>query len=228
MKKIRNTGIIIFFILMITGFAFMFGQNKPESSNAAVNITNTTNQQLYLALAKSKANNLVNQKNNASSDNEDTVIVNVTNFGRSNPFKPFVEKSIFVNDSMYQIPQINVPRPPEFNPDPNFSTLFGIKVSGILYDAIRPSAIINVDKNDYLVHKGDFLFNFYVKDITPDKIAIKYGNNTYRAGIGEIIEGIVNINPVNNRQVSASYGSEPKPDSRLSNPVNLPTLPTLR
>ncbi|MDD3014326.1 MAG: hypothetical protein PHC34_11545 [Candidatus Gastranaerophilales bacterium] len=226
MKKIRNIGLILFFILIISGSAFVLAQNRSESSNVSMNMANNSNQSMYLALAQSKKSNFNNQqtKTLSNEDDEDTVIINVSNFGRSNPFKPFVEKSL-MNDSLFQNPQINVPKPPEYDPDPNFSTLLGIKVSGILYDNTRPSAIINVDNNDYLVHKGDFLFNFYVKDITSDKIAIKYENNIYKAGIGEIIEGIINVNPVRSKQMFADYK---KSDIKLVNPVNLPALPTLR
>jgi Tfp pilus assembly protein PilP len=208
----------------------MLGQNRLGSNNISVDMSNNTNQPMYLALAQSKNRNTNKEQSNVSSNNnEETVVINVSNFGRSNPFKPYVEKSIILNQPSFQESFINVPKPPEYQPDPNFSTLFGIKVSGILYDAVKPSAIINVDNSDYLVHKGDYLFNFYVKDITYDKIAIKYRNNVYRAGIGEIIEVIVNINPVQ-RKPSIGYNKAQSSSSniKLVNPVNLPSLPTLK
>jgi|GEM_PF-2671756 len=229
MKKIRNISLILFSILLITGSAFVLGQNRHGLSSVSVNMANNTNQPVYLALSQPKNNNSNNQQPNTFvNSDEETVIINVSNFGRSNPFKPFVEKSLII-DSVFQNPLINnIPKPPEYDPDPNFSTLFGIKVSGILYDASKPSAIINVDNSDYLVHKGDFLFNFYVKDITSDKIAIKYGNNIYRAGIGEIIEGIINVNPVQRKPTTGYKRVQSPSDIKLINPVNLPTLPTLK
>jgi hypothetical protein len=215
---------------MIAGSAFVLGKNKFDSSSVSVKIANNANKPLYLALAKSPNDNFSNPMSNIAlgGDDEDTVIINVSNFGRSNPFKPYVENSLLINGPSYQNPLINVPPPPEYNPDPNFTTLFGVKVSGILYDVRRPSAIVNVDKNDYLVHEGDYLFNFYVYDITSDKVAIKYRNNIYRAGIGEVIEGIVNVNPVQSKKMFAGSGYKPATSSiKLVNPVNLPTLPTL-
>lgn len=217
MKKIKTIGISLIFILLIAETVFIFCQNTGNNDKVSANLVSDQNQLTYLALAK--ASGKPAQKSTKIIDDEESVVVNVSNLGRSNPFKPYTEKSLIMN----QIPVINVPQPPQLNSDPTYTTLFGIKVSGILYDSKRPSAIINVDNADYLVHKGDFLFNFYVNDITYDKVAIKYGNNIYRAGIGEIIEGIVNINPVNNRSVTGT-ASNPS----LSNPVNLPSLPTLR
>lgn len=218
MKKIKIIGVTLILLLLIAETVFIICQNSGNEEKVSANLANNQNQLTYLALSKPTAKPV--QKDTKIIDDEESVVVNVSNLGRSNPFRPYSEKSLTINK---QIPIINVPQPPQLNADPNYTTLFGIKVSGILYDARRPSAIINVDNMDYLVHKGDFLFNFYVSDITFDKIAIKYGNNVYRAGIGEIIEGIVNINPVNNRSVSGSAST-----SSLSNPVNLPSLPTLR
>jgi len=228
MKKIQIISLILLSIITTSGFVFVLGQNKPGQNDASINMTGNTSQPVYLALAQPKKTNSDNQKTSTTSnaDNDETVVINVSNFGRSNPFKPFVEKSLIINETISQPPLINVPRPPEYNPDPNLSTLMGIKVSGIMYDASRPSAIIKIDKSDYLVHKGDFLFNFYVKDITSSKVAIKYRNNTYKAGIGEIIEGIVNINPVKNKQIYAdNKESDSTRNIKLVNPVNLPTLP---
>jgi hypothetical protein len=217
MKKIKTIGFSLLFIILIAETAFILCQNKSEPVDVSANLTSNQNQLSYMALARPTDKT---KKTPAKLiDDEETVVLNVSNIGRSNPFRPYTEKSLIMNS----VPIINIPQPPQYSPDPNFTTLFGIKVSGILYDTRRPSAIINVDNTDYLVHKGDFLFNFYVKDITVDKIAVKYGNNVYKAGIGEVIEGIVNINPVNNRQLSGNTSG-----AKFVNPVDLPTLPTLR
>ena len=99
--------------------------------------------------------------------------------------------------------------------------LMEIKVSGILYDPNGSSAIITVADKDYLVHKGDMLFNYYIKDITSDKVAVKTGNNIYRAGIGEILGEGVNIDPV--RGINKMFGGSKKvgtlPEVQLISPT---------
>lgn len=121
---------------------------------------------------------------------EEKVIISVNNFGRANPFLPFQEESVVTGRSVNTLPP-----PPMYEPDPEIEKLLQVKVSGILYDPSGSSAIINVDNQDYLVHKGDMLFDYYVKDITKDKVAVKYRNNVYKAGIGEVI-GEVKADPV--------------------------------
>ena len=153
----------------------------------------------------------------AANKTMDTVIVGVDNLGRSDPFKPYQEKSLLFN-----IP--DVPQPPQYDPNSPVANLVKIKVNGLLYNPKGSSAIINVNNEDYLVHKGDMIFDYYIKDITYDKIIIRYGNNSYKAGIGEIIDGSVNINPV--ERVNRKYavgGKLPKlPEIKISDPTYLP------
>lgn len=154
-----------------------------------------------------------------SNENEEKVIISINNFGRTNPFKPFHETSLIANTGLP-----NLPPPPTYNPevDPGITKLLEIKVSGILYDpegASKSSAIINVNENDYLVHKGDLLFEYFIKDITKEKVVIKYGDNVYKAGIGEII-GEVNSDPV--RGIDKRFGGSNKRISSLP-AINLVT-----
>ena len=80
-------------------------------------------------------------------------------------------------------------------------------VSGILYDKYSPSAILNIEGNDYLVKKGDVVNNYKVLNIAQDSVTVKLGNNTYKAGIGQILtEGSVNYNNVSN--LSKKFGGE--------------------
>jgi hypothetical protein len=72
-------------------------------------------------------------------------------------------------------------------------------VSGILFDKYSPSAILNIEGNDYLVKKGDVVNNYHVLSILPDSVTVKLGANVYKAGIGEILtEGSLNYNEVSN------------------------------
>ena len=60
-----------------------------------------------------------------------------------------------------------------------------IAVSGIMYDEVKPSAIITYNDNDYFVQKGDRLDNYKIIDIARNHVTIALGNNTYRANVGE-------------------------------------------
>ena len=76
-----------------------------------------------------------------------------------------------------------------------------------MYDKFSPSAILNIEGNDYLVKKGDVVNKYKVLNITQNSVTVKLGNNTYNAGIGEILtEGSVNYNDVSN--LSKKFGGE--------------------
>lgn len=68
------------------------------------------------------------------------------------------------------------------------------KVVGIMYNPDSPSAIINVDKKDYLVRPGDKIIDekYKVVKINPNWITVTMGANVYSAAIGELFskEGI--------------------------------------
>ena len=80
-------------------------------------------------------------------------------------------------------------------------------VSGILFDKYSPSAILNIEGNDYLVKKGDVVNNYKVLNILQDSVTVKLGENVYKAGIGEILtEGALNHNNVSN--LENKFGGE--------------------
>ena len=58
-----------------------------------------------------------------------------------------------------------------------------------------------------VVKKGDVVNNYKVLNIAQDSVTVKLGNNTYKAGIGQILtEGSVNYNHVSN--LSKKFGGE--------------------
>jgi hypothetical protein len=80
-------------------------------------------------------------------------------------------------------------------------------VSGILFDKYSPSAILNIEGSDYLVKKGDTVNNYKIENITQDSVTVRLGNNSYTAGIGQILtEGNLNHNDVAN--LSNKFGGE--------------------
>jgi len=120
-------------------------------------------------------------------DDEEMVTVNVVNFGRKNPFKPYKKYSVMTGD--LRRPG-DIPAPPKLNPtaDAELKNLMESKVSGILYDPSGKSvAIINVKGSDYMVRKTDSIYGFYIENITKSKIILKYGNNRYSVSVGEVI-----------------------------------------
>lgn len=242
MEKILNFN---FSILLMTVFgtilAIIVTGCTPQNESSVLKTPTTQTKSATLAQVSNQPVSALDQANAQStvadsSESEETVVVNVSNIGRSNPFKPFIEKSLMLGSGFsggisgemptIKIPNLNVPQPPNYSENSSVSTLLKIKVNGILYDPVRSSAIINVDDNDYMVHKGDFIFNFYVKNITQDKVTIKTGNNIYSAGLGEIIDGDMSKDPV--RRTSTSFAGSSKveyiPDIKILSPSNLNSI----
>ena len=126
---------------------------------------------------------------------------------KANPFVPYRDisgKPPIVND----VPKYDLLEPPEFvNENSEAAKVMDTVVSGILYDKYSPSAILNIEGNDYLVKKGDVVNNYKVLNIAQDSVTVKLGSNTYKAGIGQILtEGSVNHNDISN--LSKKFGGE--------------------
>jgi hypothetical protein len=76
-----------------------------------------------------------------------------------------------------------------------------------LYDKYNPSAILNIEGNDYLVKKGDVVNNYKIVNIAQDSVTVKLGENVYKAGIGELLtEGSIHHNNVSN--LNNKFGGE--------------------
>ena len=125
---------------------------------------------------------------------------------KANPFVPY--RNIEPDDSLSDVPKFDLVAPPEaLNEGSDAARIMDTIVSGILYDKHSPSAIINIEGNDYLVKKGDVVNCYKILNIEQNSVTVKLGNNTYKAGIGEILtEGSVNHNDVSN--LSKKFGGE--------------------
>lgn len=132
------------------------------------------------------------------------VVVSVANGGRVDPFMPFVTNTTPVIER--GLPKFDVIAPPEYipEPDPMTENLMTTTISGIMYDKYRPSAIINVNDSDHLVHKGDKVQGYTILDITPDRVVLKYGTNVFRASVGQQVADGVRFNDVSN--LSGKFG----------------------
>ena len=149
--------------------------------------------------AKYSAASLKGSKKNssASKSNDEMVVVNVVNFGRKNPFKPY-KKFSMVNGDL-AIPA-DIPSPPMFDPNAEnqLKNLMQAKVNGILYDPSGNSvAIINVKGADYMVRQNDSIYGFYIERVTKNKVTISCGNNKYNVSVGQVIgQNDINYDPV--------------------------------
>lgn len=128
-------------------------------------------------------------------EEEKKEVVNVIPTGRPNPFLPLSKYTVqprktetvvrTINNIDYD--SVNIPLPPkEYGEISTYTDqLMTISVSGIMYDKVKPSAIITYDGSDYFVQIGDRLNKFHVADIGPDYVKIALGKNIYTAKVGE-------------------------------------------
>ena len=151
---------------------------------------------------------LVTYANNpvaSASAKKDTIAI-PTGIVKANPFLPYrdIGDSQMVND----VPKFDLIAPPEtIEAGSDAARVMDTIVSGILFDKFSPSAILNIEGNDYLVKKGDVVNNYKVLDIAKESVTVKLGQNTYKAGIGEILtEGELNKNDVSN--LSKKFGGK--------------------
>ena len=115
--------------------------------------------------------------------------IDVDSAGRVNPFMP-LEKYVAVDvvqQSGVDYSISGIPQAPEKygEIDETAKKLLKIAVSGIMYDDVKPSAIITLEDNDYFVQKGDKLDDYRIVDITRSGVKIALGKNIYKANIGE-------------------------------------------
>ena len=187
--KYRKRFLFLLLILNIflTGCSFKSSYDKSKIPEKKNQIKKTDNDY--------SPNKIKENKKKTDEENDEGIVsVSIDKIGRTDPFKKFEEKSILVDELTGVIP-----KPPSYNQDSLLSKLLSITVSGILYDSVKPSAIINIDGIDHLIHKSDkILDSYYVLDIKADEVNIKYKNNIYSVGIGEVIVGNDIENRLNN------------------------------
>lgn len=123
-----------------------------------------------------------------------------------NPFLPY--RDIGGTSTVLDVPAYTLVEPPEvLDEGSDAARIMDTVVSGILFDKFSPSAILNIEGNDYLVKKGDVVNNYKILDIVQDSVTVKLGTNIYKAGIGEILtEGSLTHNDVSN--LNNKFGGE--------------------
>ena len=138
----------------------------------------------------------------AGKPGDETVTIAIGDVGRKNPFVP-IGKIGTIDVSMQAKTQDNdgvdfdAIEPPDLGPErADIAKLLQTKVTGILYDTIKPSAIINIDGADQLIRIGDVLSGFEIIAITRNKVVIRSDNNVYRASVGQPLNAERVVNPV--------------------------------
>lgn len=120
--------------------------------------------------------------------NEKKEVVDIRLGGRANPFLPSSKYlSVEVPETYIDFENPSIPKPPETFGSENSPAvkMLSISVSGIMYDNVKPSAIITYEGNDYFVQRGDKLNEYRVIDIGKNYVLISLGRNTYKANVGE-------------------------------------------
>ena len=116
---------------------------------------------------------------------------------RENPFKPPVyskekDSNVVINNTEFEI----IEPPVTSVPDENLTKLLQTQISGILYDDLSPSAIVNLNGVDTFVKVGDTISGYTIQAITRDKVQINYKNNSYVASVGELFtRGVLERRP---------------------------------
>ncbi len=158
------------------------------------------------APAEENAANNAEKQPEAKKEEQKFVTFSVTNGGRINPFTPPAgfEAAKFAVSSDYEILS-----PPEDIPGAEVADeakqLMDITVSGILFDNVKPSAIINVKGSEYFVQIGDKVDEFQVVAINRQYVAIKNGTNTYKAQVGESFSNTSAVAGMAKRQSSGKF-----------------------
>lgn len=132
------------------------------------------------SLLKSQEDVAITPKDLKLNRNIKRVSIVVANSGRTNPFLPESE-SLPASLAYLTSPPQTVPENSEAG------EVMSTTISGILFDKYSPSAIINISGADYLVKKGDIINGYKILAIEKNLVLVKLGNNTYKAGVGELL-----------------------------------------
>ena len=82
-----------------------------------------------------------------------------------------------------------------------------------MYDNYNPSAILNIENNDYLVRSGDVINGYKILAISPSTVTVQLGRNVYKAGVGQIVtDGDLNFNTISN--LSHKFGGNTSGNKR--------------
>ena len=126
-------------------------------------------------------------------DDVRTVAISFDNVGRANPFLPGADAVPDVRRYGFDL----IAPPESVTSESQASRVMTTKISGIMYDKYNPSAILNIEGEDYFVRSGDNINGYKILAIAKDMVTVQLGSNVYKTRVGEAItEGEVNYNNV--------------------------------
>ncbi len=140
----------------------------------------------------------------ASGADDKMVTVSFENAGRANPFLPAGEVKSVSKKELFDFELIEPPVTTEA--DSHASKIVTTKISGIMFDNENPSAILNIEGEDYLVRSGDVINGYKILAISPSTVTVQLGSNVYKAGVGETVGNYseINFNTISN--LSKKFG----------------------
>lgn len=184
--------------------------SQPESVSPSSSLTSDASAQNKSQIG-AKDNAKETQKDEESSSGK-KVTVTIGDIGRLDPFMPF--EGAGIDASGPNLPPASLLLPPEeLGSQPQAQELLKTTVSGIMYDKIRPSAIINVNGVDHFVQRGDRLADYLVLNISRDTVTLRNGHNIFSARVGELIEP-EEINYTGVYNLGKKFGGQTPPPSR--------------
>ncbi len=175
------------------------------NNNGDTNVSGANGQEATVSEApgENNSNDLFGesqQKNGEQNQNAGQIMISFNGAARLNPFKPFeraleqkrieeikeIEVKTKAKEELASIP-FEIIEPPEASvPDENITSLLNTQISGILYDAESPSAIVNINGQDQFVKTGDVISGYKIDSITQNQVQISYQNNSYVASVGQL------------------------------------------
>ena len=200
-KKIGVLLVVVFLAIIMLNTTGCTQNNSeditaiPSPEQLPKNDIKVGNDGVDAAIAKDDDVEIVSDQE-ALKNNNSMVAMSVEDMGRSDPFLPESEKIV-----VKPKPKNNdlLPPPESIVVDSTATDVMGTKVSGIMFDSINPSAIINISGADYLVRSGDIINGYKVLSIGRDTVTVQFGNNIYKAGVGELFTGDgINFNTISN------------------------------
>ena len=203
-------GVLLAVFLVVGSIAFIFAGPKTDKNQNIVTQQNPVeeaqqapsseeNTEVNLPSQEQEQIPVLDDKNAKKLKPEKKVVLSVESAGRLNPFMPTFDE---FNGKYYAGVPAQVLMPPDaYGNEPDAQDLMKVAVSGILFDNVKPSAIITINDVDYFVQKGDKVDDYMVLDINRQSVVVKKGTNIYKAGVGERFNQNVKIDG------SAVYGS---------------------
>ncbi len=212
-KKLNSTPILIALlvaVLVMAGIYYYFTSTQNPNEPLVSPSTKTEMDNMTPEKLEDRANDLQETEEIAEDQSASIPVVNDENIdtlkadevqlpekkqvisiiptGRINPFMPIQKyDKAGIDDTVIQYDKVGIPTPPIKMgvKDEETVKMLTISVSGIMYDDVKPSAIITLDNNDYFVQKGDMLDNYKVIDIGRNFVTVAHDKNLFKANVGE-------------------------------------------